>query len=182
MILQKIDELIFTGYKEPTSGRSFVLKENAKQAKCTQARFECKQDVLVYKFDKSVKINQKKVDDKFPFLRDIEGLKSMCDFILFYQKPQKLLVVLCNLKSGNKHNCQAQLKSGRIFAEFLVNTAKRYYSSDFDNVTINYRQVLFSSKLLYKTQLRVPSHDSEKIKNYLSNDEITDICNLENLF
>ncbi len=182
MILQRFNEVIFEGYKETISGNSFELKEDAKQAKCKKAKFQRTQDLLVYKFDKEPKRNGQKIEDKLPFLNDIEAVKSMPDFLLFYFKNNKLFIIICNLKSGKKANNADQMASGKIFANFIFETIKRCYSPDFEDIEPIVIPVLFSSTLLYKSS----SHSSKsssmpRIRNFVSNDMQTDICDLDTI-
>lgn len=179
MILQRIEEIIFSGYKETVSGNIFELKEDNKSAKCTKAKFSKSEDILVYKFDKEPKKNGIKIGDKFPFLNDISGLKSMADFLLFYVKKDRLFVIVCNLKSGNKGNSADQIEAGKIFANFLVETAQRNFKDDFGDVKPEFIPVLYSSSSLYKGTSKSNKIPQNKIRKYLSNDSQTDICDLD---
>ncbi len=134
-LLPRIESVIFSGYKENVSGNIFELKEDNKKAKCSKAKIQKSNDVLVYKFDKFPKRNGQEIKDKFPFLNDIPGVKSMADFILFYVKNNRLFVIICNLKSGNKGNSADQIEAGKTFANFLISTIQRMFQEeDFDTI------------------------------------------------
>lgn len=179
MILQRIEEIIFSGYKEKVSGNIFELKEDNSSAKCNKAKFSKSDDVLVYKFDKEPKNEGIKIKDKFPFLNDISGLKSMADFLLFYVKKDRLFVVICNLKSCNKGNSADQIEAGKIFANFLVKTAQRKFKNDFGDIKPKFIPVLYSSSSLYKGTSKPNKAPQNKIYQYLSNDSQTDTCDLD---
>lgn len=176
MILQRIEEIIFSGYKEKVSGNIFELKENNKKAKCKKAIFRKNEQALIYKFDEAIV----GIDNIFPFLNNVECAKAMCDYIIFYHKRDKLFVFLCNLKSGNKHNCADQWEAGKIFCDFILKTLSRVSPLD---IEIKYRRILFSSILLYKTVGKPPktseAESEKKVKNYISNDSRTDTCDLD---
>ena len=179
MILKRIEEIIFSGYKENVSGNTFELKEDNKSAKCTKAKFIKTDDILVYKFDKTPKKKGKNIDDKFPFLNDISGLKSMADFILFYVKKDRLFVIICNLKSGNKGNSADQVQAGKIFANFLIETGQRMFEQDFAGIKAEFIPILYSSVSLYKGTSKPNKIPQNKIRNYVSNDLQTDTCDLD---
>lgn len=175
-ILQHIDEIIFPGYKENIVGNTFTLKEKNKGAKCNKGIIQKSEQALVYKFDEPVK----KIDDIFPFLNNVEGVKAMCDYVIFYFKENELFVFLCNLKSGNKHNCTDQWEAGKIFCEFILKTLLRTSKI---STKIKYRRILFSSTALYKTAGKPPktseSESEKKVKNYISNESRTGFCDLD---
>ncbi len=148
----------------------FALTETATSATCKEAKFRKSKgnELLVYKFD----------DDKtlFPFLNEVPKAKSMCDYLLFYQKSDtKIFAIICNLKSKNAGNNKEQLKSGKVFATFLVNTVKRVYTIP-KKTTISYRNVLFSEKQLRKI---VNPRKRPDIYSYVCN---TGLCDLDAIF
>lgn len=179
MILQRIEEIIFSGYKENVSENIFELKEDNKKAKCAKAKIQKTGDVLVYKFDKFPKKNGQEIKDKLPFLNDISGVKSMADFLLFYVKKDRIFVIICNLKSGNRGNSADQIKAGQIFADFIVSTAQRMFQEDFEHVKPEFIPVLYSSATLFKGSTNPRKIPQNKIRNYISNDSQTDICDLD---
>lgn len=171
--LSSLKEILSESYKfdfGANDSEFFALTETDKSATCKEAKFRKSKenDLLVYKFD----------DDKnlFPFLNEVPKAKSMCDYLLFYQKSDsKIFVIICNLKSKNTHNNSDQLKSGRVFATFLVNTVKRVYTIP-RNTKIIYKKVLFSEKELRKT-----AKPSRKIEFYSYACQ-TGVCDLDAIF
>ena len=180
MILQRIEEIIFSGYKENISGNIFELKEDNKLAKCRKAIIKKTQEVLVYKFDKTPKDkNGKKIEEKFPFLNSLEGIKSMADYILFYVKKERLFIIICNLKSEHESNSNNQIKAAESFANFLVETAKRKYAQDLGDVKPEFIPVLYTSKSLDKGTLKPKKVPKKKKRYFVSNDSYTDTCDLD---
>ncbi len=75
-----------------------------------------------YKFDQIVSIDQIQHETYAPFLTAEKGLRSMCDFIVFYtlrREPEVLHTWLVNLKSSRVGNSAAQLQAGYHLAQFL---------------------------------------------------------------
>jgi hypothetical protein len=179
MILQRIEEIIFSGYREKVSGNSFELIEDSKSAKCKKAIILKSEDVLVYKFDKEPKKDGIKIADKFPFFNSIEGVKSMADFILFYVRNGRLFIIICNLKSDGESNSSNQIKAAKIFANFLFETAKRKYEQDFRDVNPEFVPVLYSSKSLNKGTLKPGQIPTNKRRNFVSYGSYTDKCDLD---
>ena len=179
MILKRIDEIIYKGYKEKTLKDTFELEENSSSAKCKRIKIQRSKDVLAYKFDKNPLRDGEKIKDKFPFLNDISGIKSMADFILFYVINDKLFIIICNLKSGNKGNSAEQIEASEIFASFLFETAKRKFKEDFIGVKPEFKRILFSSIPLSKGGTSPKRKSQNKTRNYVSNDSYTDTCDLD---
>lgn len=178
-ILQCIDNIIFSGYKESISGNTFELKENNKNTKCKKAKIKKTANVLVYKFDKEPQRDGMKIKDKFPFFNNVPGVKSMADFLLFYVRNDRLFVIICNLKSGNISNSPDQIEAGKIFANFLVETARRKFKDDFEDVKPEFVPVLYSSASLYKGKSKSNQIPQNKIRQFISNDLQTDTCDLD---
>jgi hypothetical protein len=133
-LIEKIQQLIVDGYKYKVDAQKedFILVENGKDATCREAKFKKTCDIAVFKFDEDIK----GITDKFPFLKDKSPNKSMCDYLIFYAYKNdihKTYCFVCNLKSGNSHNNSDQLEAGRIFGEFIINTAIRVYNSEMSN-------------------------------------------------
>lgn len=172
-LFNTLNTLIFQGYKENITTNSFTLKESSKSAKCKEAKFIKTKRILVYKFDKKPK---KHPEDKFPFLNDLPKVKSMCDFILFYEvEENRIFVILCNLKSDQAGNSNDQISAGRIFATFLTETAKRY--NQITDIKVELKEILFASKVLYKgTTSRPPK---KKTKQFVSNQAFCQECNID---
>jgi hypothetical protein len=179
MILKRIDEIIYKGYKEKTLKDTFELEESNPSAKCKRIKIQRTKEVLAYKFDKTPLREGEKIKDKFPFLNDVSGVKSMADFILFYVNNDKLFIIICNLKSGNTGNSADQIESSEIFANFLFETAKRKYKEDFIGIKPQFKRVLFSSIPLFKGGTSLRKKSQNKTRNYVSNELQNDTCDLD---
>ncbi len=133
----KIQEIIHKEYLEYKTTQDkvfFSLREDNPTATCREAKFEAQSNILVYKFDQTIKFKNDKgskieVRTRFPFF--IEGTtQSMCDFIAFYAFENDLDKIFCfviNMKSGNEENNKDQMDAGLIFTKFLSANAVRIY-------------------------------------------------------
>lgn len=180
-MLKEIEKCIYKGYKENIINNNFQVKENNLAAKCRIAKFKKTGEILVYKFDKTPKRDSKEIIDKFPFFEEIPKLKSICDFIFFYnKKPGKLYIILCNLKSNSKGNSPDQLKAGKIFSEFIIQNVMRLFP-EYSKIDLTFYEVLFSTKQLYKASTNPKNSSLNTPKNFVSNSEQVDTCDLDNL-
>ncbi|WP_419802031.1 hypothetical protein [Mucilaginibacter sp.] len=169
MILNKIQNIIYSSFQTNVKGRKFTLKESSKSAKCITAKFEAEGDYIVFKFDQAIKRNGIKIQTLIPFLEDGNS-QCICDYLIFYLKPNgSLFAVICNMKSVNKSNNIEQINAGKILANFIFETAKRINPLEFENVSLNTTQVLFSYKNLYQGG----KNNQSGIINLVSNSEIS---------
>ena len=83
-MLDKIKNVIFNGYFVNKHTKHFSLEETGREASCKEARFEAKNDYLIYKFDQSIIRDSEKVKYLFPYYTD-GNANAMCDYIIFYQ-------------------------------------------------------------------------------------------------
>ena len=155
-LIDKIQELIIGEYKYKIDSvkEDFILTETNKSATCREARFKKTSDIAVFKFDEKAK----GIQDKFPFFKDKNPNKSMCDYLIFYAYKNdihKMNCFVCNLKSGNTHNNPDQLEAGRIFGEFIIKTAIRVYNLEMsskpqrkidENTDVKFIKVFFSNQ------------------------------------
>lgn len=190
-LLDSIGNSIIDGYKISVNTNVFELIESDKGARCKKAKFEkAGGRVLAYKFDKKVTINVKSnkqkakekitINSPLPFFKDVEGLKVLPDYIVFYEKDNgKFYIIICNLKSGNKHNCPAQMEAGVNFAKLIMSTVQRVFNEPkkWDYI----RKVVFSEKQLYKgfTKATKNIEKNKQVRNYISNEKQVDICDLD---
>lgn len=103
----------------------------------------------------------------------------MADFLLFYIRKDRLFVIICNLKSGNRGNSADQVEAGKIFANFIVSTAQRMFQEDFKEIKPEFIPILYSSVPLFKVPTNPRKIPQNKIRNYISNDSQTDTCDLD---
>jgi len=153
-MLAKIKAIILDGYcVADNKGGKYLLKEDGIGASCNKVQINGKHDYIVFKFDQKVE----GIDCLFPFYSKIKRINKMCDYIIFYKQDNTndLLAVICNLKSNNPGDNTDQVKAGEIFAKFIFDTAKRYYSADaqFHNLELFKFKVLFSSQVIYKNDI-----------------------------
>jgi hypothetical protein len=182
-MLKYIEQVIFEGYREKTSTAGCLLKESNPEAKCKKAKLAYTGEILAYKFDKKVTRNKKSIKDLFPMLNDLPNLKKMCDFIVFYERNNKLFVILCNLKSNNADSSSQQMKVGELLAEFIVGMTKRLFADQdpkINEVEICVKPVLYSATPL-RTKYTTNTKDMNNmgVKNYISNECTCDICDLD---
>ncbi|MFJ1425878.1 hypothetical protein ACILE3_07890 [Capnocytophaga canimorsus] len=95
------------------------------------------QEYISYSMDKQ--LNKKDFPKGlFPFLnRELENVCSMCDYIIFTEKEEKLFILLIELKRG-RGNTTRQLSAGECFAEFVTKTVNRVYNQ---NITPEIRKI-----------------------------------------
>lgn len=142
-LLKSIEKTIFAPYQCSVKGKKIVLTEDKPDATCKQITFQITGNALVYKFDREVKDNDnQRIKEPLLFLNETSPLRSKCDYLIFYthttkNRGEKLYVLICNMKSGNKGNMEDQLYSGNILADFLLQTAFRchqfWYAQDNKN-------------------------------------------------
>jgi len=116
-LIQKIEEIVHRGYQHADTNN--LSEEGA--VECSNVPLKKRGKILIYKFDKEVD----SVSELLPFFTDVAHVKSMCDYILFYENNQKAYVILCNLKSNNLSNSHTQVHASHVFAQYLVGTANR---------------------------------------------------------
>lgn len=81
----------------------------------------------------------------FPFFNpSVEGLCVKNDFILVHQFGDKVTVLLIELKSNHQKGCLNQLKTGKLFFQFIIEKIK-LCDSDFENIAndLEYKFILF---------------------------------------
>lgn len=188
-LLKSIEKTIFAPYQCSVKGKEIVLTEDKPDATCKQITFQITGNALVYKFDREIKdANNQRIKEPLLFLNETSPLRSKCDYLIFYTHTtknggEKLYVLICNMKSGNKGNMEDQLYSGNILADFLLQTAfrchhswhssnaeKKYMGdfSQFKNEFVVYKEVAIYSKVpLEKGNLKVKSKQQEK-RRYLA--------------
>ncbi|MCC7429757.1 hypothetical protein IT568_02820 [bacterium] len=174
--LQQLSKLIVQDYEHKLTEQEqelFSLPEKSEAATCKTAKFKKakEQEILIYKFDEN--------QDKFPFFKDLEKAKSMCDYILFYAKGEnKIFVFICNLKSKNTNNNSEQMRAGEIFADFLSKTVKRLGKDKLSKIKIRFKWILFS-KITNKGTSK-PQGTGKKIKEHFFTCDNT--CDIETVF
>ena len=140
-LLRALSEILKTEpFKVPVNNGICIFSEPAvKSYPSTPIKIKNHREALVYRFD----FNRSKID-LFPYLNEkVEGLTSMCDYIVFYHRKGKLYVFLCELKSKNVKGSARQVQAAEVFANFIIRMAKRHLD-DFKTFDIHYRALIFS--------------------------------------
>lgn len=75
----------------------------------------------------------------------VPDLSRMCDYILFCprERDERLVVLLCELKSGSVAGALQQLRGGMILAEYVINVTLLHHRPTIMPRTIEYRGVIF---------------------------------------
>ena len=89
----------------------------------------------IYKFDvekrnKEYKKNRNFDDDNsielFPFFSNITNLKKISDYVIFFERADKLYILISELKKGSDNsNASKQLEATETFMKFIISSAKR---------------------------------------------------------
>lgn len=118
----------------------------------------------VYSFD----IAQKKgvtYKDLFPFFKAIKRAHTMCDYMVFAFQAGQLYVLLVELKKGHA-DAGPQLRAGKNFASFIVDTFNRIYKQ---NVTPNIRMISVHNANVIKkgtTRMKGVTYDSNYFADF----------------
>lgn len=162
-LIDAVRALIQPEYESPKVTKSpFVLEETDTNATCREVKVKVQHPANVYaaKFDRAINLPNSEGGLKHPLLmlRPDSPNRSLCDYILFYEKHGvqneiRFVVFIVNLKSNNIANNTRQMEGGKLLAEFLAQHAVRLYKARNSgtagfgplNVTINYHLILFSS-------------------------------------
>lgn len=112
---------------------------------------------------------------------DIDGLKAMADFVLFFRKQNgKEYIIICNMKSKNKGNHANQVNAGKAFVNFLIESINRQFNTTYKIDFV--RKVLFwehaANKYTWKIYEKMKSNNNFEWV-YQSGKERIDICNLD---
>ncbi len=115
--LEVIDEILHEKFKHVDQG-SLVEEDTDRFGK----KFKVKYPIVkkpninysLYRYD----------SEALPFFKDINGLKKMCDYILFAEEANYLHVFVIELKLSNI-SAQKQLQASNEFVKFIINSAIR---------------------------------------------------------
>lgn len=144
-MLELIKQYIHPGYREMARQDSglLLLEETQPQATCRKVWLETERKALVYKFDKTVAHQQRRL----PFMNPLPGVEQMCDFVVFLEEdPKTTFVVLCNLKSNKPGNNDSQMDAGELFIGFILDTLMR--CEGINHHKFRWRKLLFMSRNL----------------------------------
>jgi hypothetical protein len=126
--------------------------ESQVDSKCKKVEFEVgsKENSFAYTLD----IRR----DVFPFYASINGLKKVNDATLVYKQGAEFFVLLIEMKSNNTGEYLKQLKSGRNFINFVIETININFGKSYTLKEENIRCVLFDVR-------RIPTKTGTKREN-----------------
>lgn len=155
-MIEFVDDLITSVYKSGKVEDDYLILEEESNVgnptKLSEVRIrlhDCSK-FSVYKFDQDVHINGKHCESYAPFLSEKKGIRSMCDFIIFFStitNPERVNAWVVNLKSENQGNNRSQLNSGNRITEFIFGKLQDA-NPNIKLGKISY--LLFSSAQIYK--------------------------------
>ncbi len=79
----------------------------------------------------------------FPLLRQGQGVRKSCDYVVFYQKRDTLWVLLIELKSRHGGAASDQIACTRLLVDYLLAVAAY---SGLEQVSRKYRGIVFNEK------------------------------------
>lgn len=159
MIAQTIS-LLADSFRNTTG----VLEEPAEKMKVSVSTTG---NSAVYSFDIAQKAGLSS-KDLFPFFKTVMGAHTMCDYMIFAQQAGKLFILLVELKKGDSQ-AGPQLRAGRNFASFIVNTFNRVYKQ---NITPEIRMISVHNANVIKkgtTKMKDVSYDAEGFADFKGN-------------
>jgi len=151
-LINEIEKTLHENFQcKPNKSNIYELDEKS-ETNYPSTRLKKQGKMLVYKLDEK---------NPFPFFKD-GCAKSICDYVIFYEKKEQFFVILGNLKSKNKSNTHGQIDAGHTFSKFIVETAKRCFSSNQDTifVALHIMKKVFNETKIeeYKNGLRYKYH------------------------
>lgn len=93
------------------------------------------EEVLLCKFDQGAENYQ-----FFPYFKQEPGMVSMCDYVLFAEDDDELVVFSVDLKD-TADSPKRQTLLSKTFAEFIVNRIKSAFGDEAFPKQVRYRQV-----------------------------------------
>ncbi len=116
--IEILQSILHERYKHPKQDVIEEINKNCKGKKFVQ-QYKIEQDgssveYLLYRYD----------DTALPFFKEVEGLKKMCDYILFTEWNNKLKVFAIELKQTTDSAIR-QLEAASEFVNYVIKSAKR---------------------------------------------------------
>lgn len=105
-------------------------------------------------------------EDPLPFFnRDIEGLKSMCDYIMLVDYQNKLYILLIELKRQGNSKAKKQLEATKVLFDYIIASAERVGKPI--NNCIHFRKIRIDEKKpKQRTQMGDIEYDENGYINY----------------
>ena len=118
----------------------------------------------------------------YPYFKDIDNLKSICDYFIFCNFNNYLIILAVELKKGNKKSeAFIQLEASNFLIKFILSSAKRIKLEFTEQVLI--AEIYISEKLILEhtttlsKKYKYTKYDDENYKkmiSYLSREFILD--------
>lgn len=156
-ILSNIDNLLNSSFKAISSNE---LKEVQADMTLPIERFGCRH--LLYSFDKGDN------NSLLPFFASQQGVKSMCDYVMFCSCNSEFYILLVELKTG-KEQKKPQLLAGKCLVKYIIDTYNRVYAT---NIAPKIRLIGISEKFFIKkggTKTKAVVYDSDGYVNFEGN-------------
>ena len=93
------------------------------------------EETLLCKFDQGGENCQ-----LFPYFQEVDGMVSMCDYILFVEDRDELFAFSVDLKD-TVNSPKQQTLIAKSFAEFIVNRVKTVFGKEAFHKPVSYRQI-----------------------------------------
>lgn len=106
------------------------------------------EDKLIYKFD----VDESK--DFFPFFSNETHLKKISDYVILFERRDKLYIIISELKKGfDNSNASKQLEATEIFIKYIISSAKRLGFELTEDDCVFYK-IRFSETNIVRTKKR----------------------------
>lgn len=125
---------------------SIVVEEKHKQAKCRYVKIKLKKSIPYFGFSLVQSTEGGEKDPIYPFFNpEYPNICTKNDAILFFQKSNKVYVLLIEMKSTNVGIYLKQLKAARSFVEFVFQRIQ-IFDKTVNTDIIEFRGLLFSCR------------------------------------
>ncbi len=177
--LKDFKECLHSSLKVVQKGEYFCVKEQENTSKIKEIKFKFtqKDDVLIIQQDIQ---NCNPIENLFG--NDKDRIES-CDFIVLLTKSKELKIFFCEIKSNiseeSIEKAKRQIKSSKIFFEYLYKSYLHKYDKDidFNQAVENAKHVLFyPAGMLQKSS--TSSTNSNLIQHKIELDD-NGICNID---
>lgn len=84
-------------------------------------------------------------EEPFPFFKDTKGIKQRNDAILFCEYNQQLYVLIMELKSNNPFDGIKQLRAGKNFVRYIIETLNLNFAIQPSTDSIIYKNIIFTT-------------------------------------
>lgn len=153
-ILSNVDNLLNSSYKATSNDE---LKEVQADMRLPIEKCGCRH--LLYSFDKGDN------NSLLPFFAPQQGVKSMCDYVMFCGCDNKFYILLLELKTG-KEPKKPQLLAGKCLVNYIIDTYNRIYKT---NIAPEIRLIGVSERFFIKkgtTRTKAVVYDSDGYVNF----------------